>query len=287
METIADGPYPHIPWIRQDRVPAGVWPFLLTSRAALERTRDSVLRDTVDLTEGLSDHTITGHLEAFRQMTTRRVLDLAQAMAVSWNAGHSIGSVACARSLLETLATFHSLLRRSEAAATERNWEQLSQLVDMYMFSTSRGHGKKVPARERPPRISELVLAFIKATEPGAEQFWEQICDMAHPNGLSTSRHFLTLTGTTAQVRDRTEGESEAFSAIYNCAYSLCWFANAMEEFDLLLDHVRLGEPPADSHPLKVEMAERDHIVAQLMQDWPRLRVGPANRKGARRRTRV
>ena len=99
-------------WFDTARIPPGNWPFLSTTYAGLRQHEDS-LTGSIDLTEGNQQITITGCLDAYRRAISRRVLDLSQAVIASWNAGHPIGSVVCARALLETLATFHSLQTRT------------------------------------------------------------------------------------------------------------------------------------------------------------------------------
>ena len=111
-------------WYEPSRIPSGKWPFLWTAYAGLREIEESLI-SSVDLTEGCNKITITGCLNAYRQAILRRVLDLAQAVATSWNAGQLVGSVVCARALLETLATFHSLLCRAQAAADEADWQAI------------------------------------------------------------------------------------------------------------------------------------------------------------------
>ena len=105
-------------WFETGRIPPGKWPFLSTTFVGLQQLEDS-LTDSIDLTEGNQQLTITGCLDAYRRAIMRRTLDLSQAVIASWNAGHPIGSVVCARSLLETLATFHSLQSRAQVAADQ------------------------------------------------------------------------------------------------------------------------------------------------------------------------
>ena len=113
-------------WFDTERIPPGKWPFLTTVHVGLEQLEDS-LSDSVDLTEGHAEITITGCLQAYRQAILRRALDLSQAVVASWNAGQLVGSVVCARALLETLATFHSLLRRAQSAADRGDWEAIGK----------------------------------------------------------------------------------------------------------------------------------------------------------------
>ena len=99
-------------WFDDGRIPPGKWPFLSTTYAGLRQLEES-LAGSIDLTEGNDAITITGCLEAYRQAILRRTLDLTQAVVASWNAGQLVGSVVCARAVLETLTTFHSLLSRA------------------------------------------------------------------------------------------------------------------------------------------------------------------------------
>ena len=168
-------------WFDDGRILPGEWPFLRTVYAGLRQLQEA-FAGSVDLTEGNDEITITGCLEAYRHAVVRRSLDLAQAVVTSWNAGQLVGSVVCARGLLETLATFHSLLSRAQIRADEGDWEALGKLVDCYAFSISPrlDKGTRVPA---PPTIGWMVKGFIRDTQNGKEEFWDQICEVAHPNG--------------------------------------------------------------------------------------------------------
>ncbi len=112
-----------------ESIPPGKWPFLETTYAGLRELEDS-LAGPIDLAEGNRRITITGCLDAYRRAISHRTLDLAQAVIASWNAGQPVGSVVCARALLETLATFHSLQARARTAADDGDWEEIGKLVD-------------------------------------------------------------------------------------------------------------------------------------------------------------
>ena len=122
-------------------------------------------------------------MEDYRQAVLCHVLNLAQSTVTSWNAGRPIGAVVCSRSLIETIAIFHSYLTRAGEAANNGDWELIGKLVDAYTFSTSSGQRRQKKTPEHPPRTGGIVTDFIGATHPGKEKFWDQICDTAHPNG--------------------------------------------------------------------------------------------------------
>jgi len=169
-------------WFETERIPPGNWPFLTTTYAGLQELEAS-LTGAVDLTEGNPQITITGCLDAYRRAILRRTLDLAQAVIAPWNAGQPIGSVVCARALLETLATFHSLQTRAQIAADDGDWEEIGKLVDCYAFSKSPYRSKESRESQGPPRVGRMVKEFIGETQPGSEKFWDQVCEVAHPNG--------------------------------------------------------------------------------------------------------
>ena len=103
-------------WFDSNRVPHGRWPFMNVVRKGLAQIENE-LEPHIDLTEGNEDIFVTGCMRAYRQAVMRRALDLAQSLIAVWNAGFPIGAVVCARSLLETVATFHSFLKRAEPLA--------------------------------------------------------------------------------------------------------------------------------------------------------------------------
>jgi hypothetical protein len=179
-------------WLQKDRIPAGHWPFMNSVRAALAEFEES-LEPTIDLTEGNEAITITGCVRAYRHAVIRRVLDLVQSSAPCWNAGLPMGAIVCARSLLETIATFHSFLKRAEAAAEAKDWEKIGQLVErLRIFDLVRSAKKdevrswstkdrKEPARplllsRTPPwdgRVTGMALAAA-AERTSSAMAWEQ-----------------------------------------------------------------------------------------------------------------
>jgi len=266
-------------WFERDRVPEGVWPFLRVVYANLQTLEEDYLVSSIDLTDGLESQTISGWINAYRQVILRRVIDLAQACIVSWNAGQCLGAIVCARALLETLAIFHSFLGRSQQSANDKDWEKVGRLVSAYAFSTSSGPQKKIRTPEHPPRVQQAVIDFTRATQLGAEQFWEQICNFSHPNGAPMISRFGIIRDSRMDLRPHTDMEGEEFIAIYNCLYSICWLFNSMADVELLLDHVRYGEAPSDDHPLIKEKRLTDEVVAAVASTMKKVRIGPSKRK--------
>ncbi len=252
-------------WFDDQRVPSGKWPFLKTTFNGLSRLEDS-LTGSLDLSEGNEGITITGCLNAYRKAILIRTLDLAQSVVASWNAGHIIGSVVCARALLETLAMFHSLLNRAQVEADNGNWKAIGMLVDSYAFSKYPvSRGKRKPEQDTPPRISHSVRTFITDSQPGCEKFWDQICEVAHPNGEKLMFYGGVLREGRFDPPDTESNEKILFTAIYNCLYSCCWLINAMQDFDILCEHIRTGMPLSDDHPLIQERGLLDQVVKSVL----------------------
>lgn len=235
-------------WFETNRIPKGRWPFLKTVYASLTGLEESI-RSEVDLAEGGNEIRITGCMQAYRQAVICRVLDLAQSVVASWNVGHPIGAAVCSRSLIETVAIFHSFLIRAGEAAHRSNWELIGKLVDAYAFSTSSGRSKQRRTPEHPPRIGRIVTAFINATQPGKEEFWDQICDTAHPNGKRMLDFGGVLRDGKYLAINAGDSEPHLFVAIYNAMYSCCWLTSANLDFDILLEHVRNGTELSADHP--------------------------------------
>ena len=254
-------------WFETERIPPGKWPFLTTTYVGLRGLEDS-LTGSIDLTEGNRDITITGRLDAYRRAILRRTLDLAQAAIVSWNAGQPIGSVVCARALLETLATFHSLQTGAQVAAAEGNWEEVGELVDRYAFSKSPYQGQAGGEPQAPPPVGRMVRTFIEDAQPGSEKFWEQICEVAHPNGETLMAFGGILQERRFDPPSSESIEARLFLALYNCLYSCCWLIGAMLEFDILCEHIRTGAPPPDDHPLVQQKTLIDRVVESVSRDW-------------------
>ena len=217
-------------WFQKDKIPAGNWPFLNTTYAGLREFEEVSLFADVDLTEGQEDITISGCMEAYRQIILRRVIDLVQSVVITWNSDNYVGSIVCARALLETLAVFNSFLTRAKEAINKKDWDAAFRLVTAYAFSTSQGQNKHKKTSDDPPRISGLVKTFTSVMGKDKEKFWEQICDHAHPNGESMLYCLGELQSKHLYAPIPGERVSELFVAIYNCIYSVCW-----------LEHVRHG----------------------------------------------
>ena len=259
-------------WFDKNRIPEGNWPFLLATYHSLEELEER-LSNSIDLTEGTGELLITGCLEVYRQVIIRRTLDLAQAIVVSWNAGHPIGAIVCARALLETLAIFNSLLRRGEAAAAKGDWTKIGKLVDAYAFSD--GSFDTMRIKESSPRLGELVKKFLKSAQPGLEQFWDQICGTAHPNGKQMLQDAGVLHDLRFDVHLSNQNESVLFVAVFNCLYSCCWLLWAMTEFDILLEQIRFGKELPKDHPLVVGKKQSNNLVKNLIPKIGRIEVGP------------
>ena len=247
-------------WLETDRIPPGNWPFLTTTHAGLMEIEES-LTGSIDLTEGNPQVTITGRLNAYRRTVLRRTLDLAQAVIASWNAGQPVGAVVCARALLETLATFHSLMHRAQTAANEGNWKEIGKLVDRYAFSSSPSLHKGRREPQAPPPVGRMVKTFITTTQPGCEQFWDQVCEVAHPNGEALMSYGGILRELRLDPPSSESNERSLFPALYNCLFSCCWLVDAMLEFDILCEHIRNGAPLPDDHPLVRQRTLIDRFV--------------------------
>ena len=253
-------------WFGTARIPPGKWPFLSMTFVGLQQLENS-LTDSIDLTEGNEQLTITGCLDAYRRAILRRTLDLSQAVIASWNAGHPIGSVVCVRSLLETLATFHSLQTRAQVAADKGNWEDIGKLVDCYAFSRSPSLHKGGREPQAPPPVGRMVKEFISETQPGCETFWDQICEVAHPNGKALMSFGGILQEGRFDPPSSQSNEERLFHALYNCLYSCCWLSGAMLDFDILCEHIRIGAPPPDDHPLVQERTFIDGVADSLSRN--------------------
>ena len=61
--------------------------------------------------------------------------------------------------------------------------------------------------------------------------------------------------------------EQRLFPALYNCLYSCCWLIGAMLDFDILCEHIRIGAPPPDDHPLVQERTFIDGVTDSLSRN--------------------
>lgn len=260
-------------WIEKNRIPEGRWPFLSTARVGLEQIENKLDKD-IDLTEGNAGITITGRMRAYRHSVMRRVLDLAQSSIIAWNNGYLIGSIVCARALLETIAIHHSFLMRAEAFAEKSEWKQIGALVDAYAFHTKAGSSKRTKTEYSPPRIGEAIKDFISRTEPGKQEFWDQISDAAHPNGAVMMKYAGTLRDGHYIDRSVSESEPSFFQILFNTLYSCCWLIHSNLDFDILLDVIRSGEILPEDHPLMKKKRLIDEVSVKLSKEMEPMKVG-------------
>jgi hypothetical protein len=253
-------------WINKDRIPDGKWPFLMTIRVGLEELQ-AALPESQDITEGNGAITITGCLEAYRQAVIRRTLDLAQAIITCWNAGHLVGAMVCGRALLETIATFHSLLVSSKIASDKFDWAAIGRLVDSYAFSVSPNRKGKTSDLDTPPRVGRMVKDFLQSTQPEALEFWDQICEVAHPNGERMLRAGGELRDGRYDAPSISSNEAWLFPAIHNCLQSINWLSATMLDFDILLEEIRNGGPLTNDHKLMRDRALVDRVVTDVLKD--------------------
>lgn len=257
----------HMIWLDRHRIPKGrAWPFLNTIRASLTLMGETLQND-VDLTEGTGQVLVSGCIVAYQHAVTRRIFDLAQSVVICWNSALLNGAVVCSRALLETIATFHTFLGHAKKLVERGDWHKFQALVDAYAFPVlNRG---KSSTAQFTSRISKTVTDFIRATHPEAVEFWDQICEIAHPTGDRMMNYAGTLRGGSFIPKPPADSESSQFIAIYNSLYSCCWFyAAAQEDLEIVLESLRSGKQLPDDHPLVVKKRQTDRVVEQLSREF-------------------
>lgn len=274
-------------WFERDRIPQGHWPFLNTTRVGLAELEEiGNGRFELDLKDGEEHLTITGILQAYRFATSHRLFDLSQGTVAAWNAASLTGAAVCARSILETVAIYHSLHKRVEAATADKEWKKIGDLVDAYAFSTMSGPNKltkKTRTAAHPPRIGEAVLSFIKEFQPGSERFWDQICNLCHPNGDPTLNLAGTLKNYKFTGKSHKHNTPKIFPAIYNCMYSCCWYIASALDFDIIVKQIRQGGQLGPDHRLIMQRDLTDRVTADVAKNLSPLTVGPIQKPPRRR----
>lgn len=267
----------------KDRLPSGKWPFLNVALNGL-RNLKSGMPLAVDLKEGGDRLTLTGKLTAYRYATIHRVVDLAEAAVLTWNAGSVAGSLVCCRALLETLATMYSLMDGVEKAIKSKDYTKISNMIDAYALSTAAGPRKNIKWTNGPPRIKEMVLYFIRRVEPKGEQFWEDICNVAHPNGDVIMGLNGTQRGGMYDMSHDPAREADLFVAVYNCFHCCNWLIASEIDFEILIKMIRAGGELEIDDPLIVARNLQDRIISDISTQMGRIPVGPA---GIRRKKRM
>jgi hypothetical protein len=265
-------------WIQKDRIPAGRWPFLNTVRVSLNIIEEHLEPD-IDITEGAGGITITGCIRAYRQTVMRRTLDLAQSAVISWNGGFVIGACVCARSLFETIAIYYTFLTRAEAYAKDRRWEEIGALVDAHALFSSKRPTETAHSEFRPPRVSNAAKEFITGTSLGNEIYWDQICEVAHPNGATMMKYAGDLKEQHLVIRNPSATSRYFFPLIYNALYSCCWLRSSDLDLDILLAVMREGKELPPDHPLIEEKRSLNEVTAKVLKDLQSARKAAVRRQ--------
>ena len=226
-------------WFEPGRIPPGNWPMISVVYAGLSMLEES-LPESVDMTDGNGNLLISGCMEVYYFAVARRVMDCSVGAIAAWNAGALVGSISCARSLLEVLSTFHEFQERVRDSIKGRDWQMVAELVDAYGLSEGRiqNNGEN---RQAPCNVSRAVKNFIRTIHNGDEKFWNQICNLVHPNGVALIKYGGDLDSDNYQERDDEKTRIELFSALYNCLISCNWFVAVGGEFENLLEEILNG----------------------------------------------
>lgn len=226
-------------------IPKGDWPFLRTIENSLDRIRES-LHSEIDVSEGLGAFTISGQIECYRQLVLRRVIELTESVRLLWSDKLDVGAMICARALFETIVSYHDFYAKAVKLEAGKDYQALGQLVDQFVLSTRDETIRVKLDLPQTTNILTQVKRFAQLVEPKAEVFYAQISDVSHPNGYAMVRQYGSLQDLTFRFQKDVERE-QAFQAIYNCIYLICWFYVSMDDLDRLLDGIRYLSPPTKS----------------------------------------
>ncbi len=192
--------------------------------------------------DGASSQTVSGHFDGLLQVVIRRIVDLTDSIICCWNSGNCIGAIVCSRALLETLGFLHSLMTRAAKFAVDNKWEDVGKLITTYAFSSGRKAKKRsLEKKYKPPIISKMVIGLISDTFPGSQQHWEQICDIAHPNGEAMIFHSDDTITNEFAMADQRERERRSFVPVYNSLHLHAWLFIALTYADELGEWCRSG----------------------------------------------
>ena len=223
-------------------IPSGKWPFLFMIERCIPEL-EALLDNEVDLADavpvGADQLTISGCMECYKQAILRRVLDSTRATSLLWNAGNHYGAAVVARALFETIVSFHDFLRRAQAAREAEDYKALAFLVDMFAISTRDTELRAANELPRSVNVLTQVDQYAKHVEPLATRFYEQLSDFCHPNGYRMITSYGRISRKRYVIADVPTRSADAFKAIYNCCYQVCWLYSAITEYDRLLDRVR------------------------------------------------
>jgi len=125
---------------------------------------------------------IAWKLATYQHALLHRVVALADGVAVNWNGRSVLGSMLCARALMETIAVF-SFLERSAAALYER--EDLGGLDALGQNGTFATRDEAL-LEEFPESKATNIVTYIKRFDekvlPGFNEHYDRMSERCHPN---------------------------------------------------------------------------------------------------------
>ncbi len=131
---------------------------------------------------------------AFSQVGLHRVVALADAATLAWNAGAVIGAILCVRSLIETVALIADFEGQITRIVSTGRIEDIDDLVMNRNFANKLGWhaptGK--PEQYVPTNILTLVTKLDR-TIPGVKSHYSTLSEICHPNALGTHSMFSEL----------------------------------------------------------------------------------------------
>jgi hypothetical protein len=176
----------------------GDWTEIEGLNNTLERLRNG-RRQTIEPEGEFGPSKLAWKLGGFQQVILYRVVMLAEGCSTMWNARNVLGSILCARALMETTALISDFVSQLTALCKVRDFSSINNLV------TNRTFGTRLEGWYGPDTNIQAtnVLGHIDKLDKladGARHHYDMLSEMCHPNALGHNFFFGDLDRTTATL---------------------------------------------------------------------------------------
>lgn len=202
-----------MPTLDRDARPEEMPPELVDGiNTAIDQLR-AMLVPTLRLAEP-SGYRTANLIRCFVQSYVRRTLNFLDAAIAERDAGRSIVTRACVRSIQETVASFYDFSQELKPLAELLDHEKVSTLAE------ARAFAPRLPsllANSDPTLTAKNILTQVDELARVVPEFrsaYDHLSEVVHPNALGTTVYYTSLTSGVASSTDNGSGHGRALDYI-------------------------------------------------------------------------
>jgi hypothetical protein len=197
----------------------------------LERLRNERVV-TIDHAD-FPDSKIAWKIATYRQSVLYRIVALAEALALNWNAQNVLGCYLTARSIIETAALLHDFAHELDLCMEQRDFERLDALVTSRHFATRDKDWVKAEPTTEAVNVLTLVDKMDKRVLGGQRRLYDIMSEYCHPNYLGHHAMFSRL-DTKTDITTFTENKNIElhWSAFLGCMALIQYVESIFDRLD-------------------------------------------------------